>query len=273
MKNNSHIKSEKVGKPPSEIPRLLLGVPTDDDPPYPFEGHALARQMRKHGSLRGTEARFVRNAGATTYSGIRPISRLKNAVKGFESSTESDFWLMADMMMHDMVDAQSQPGKVQWIEDDRVQTWYPDGWFRRLMRKDLLAEIKPIAVACPDREKYPEQAALMARRLAGIKWATESLGMEFALFTELEIRLEPRFHNAKTMRRAISSHIPSSVVEGVEAELSGMPCCMTVLEFSRHLGPYAGMALNIACLLDLSAVSTHGTDSGLRFKECFGLVV
>ncbi|SFD23375.1 hypothetical protein SAMN04488059_13111 [Devosia psychrophila] len=36
--------------------------------------------------------------------------------------------------------------------------------------------------------------------------------------------------------------------------------------------PRCGKGKPFAGFLGLSAVSTHGTDSGLSFKECFGLV-
>jgi hypothetical protein len=251
-------------KPPKS--KLFLSVPTDEtsaasrrllsgtfdhsQSPYPFADQVLDRQKRKHESIRGSEARITRQAGASAYSGIVPLNVLKWATKAFESSIEGDFWVVLDFEMRDVIDARAQPGIVELEVLGKAEDWYPDMWVRRIGRKDLLVECKPAAMVHPDPEKYPADALYMKARIAAMEASAQRHGMEFELFTELEIRVEPRFYNAKAMRRALSSHIPADAIAEVERKLIELPSVMTVLEFSRHLGPYAGTALNIACILD-----------------------
>lgn len=225
----------------------LTGVGDDRDP---FAHQTKPRQKSKHPKLRGSEARFVRPRGASTYSGLQPIEALDFEAKAHESAIEGDFWLVADFIWPDMTAARAQPGKIDWYNQTGKHTWFPDGWIRRPGVHDLLVECKLISEVRPKDEKYPGHARRMKERVAGMRLASEILGMRFALYTELQIRCEPRFHNAKAMRRGLTSQLGKDLINEAAARLRTLPKFMTVLELSHHLGPYGGMAMNIACVLD-----------------------
>ncbi|WEJ56713.1 hypothetical protein [Devosia sp. FJ2-5-3] len=245
--NIEHVTTHPVTGMIVRGPMALNGVGDDRDP---FAHQILPRQKRKHESIRGSEARFLRTPGASLYTGIAPVHALSFASKAFESSIEGDFWTVSDFVWPDMTAARSQPGLLSWESPKHCGEWYPDSWVRRPGHLDRLIECKPVSEARPDKDKYPEEAQAAALRFAAMEEATAALGMRFTLYTELEIRSEPRFHNAKAMRRALSSHITDPMLAEAAAILKTLPEHMTVLEFSKHLGSLAGSALNIACLLD-----------------------
>lgn len=231
----------------------MAGVAAADDAPYPFADQIIERQKRKHESIRGSEARIVRSAGSSNYTGIVPLFGLHNATKAFESLIEQDFWTVFDFIVgDDVIDAKAQPGFLDLDLSGRGAKWYPDMWIRRSGRRDLLVECKPAYMVHPDPKKYPVEALYMAQRLAAMAAATERMGMDFALYTELEIRIEPRLTNAKAMRRGLSAHIPKELLASATARLSKMPRTMTVRAFAAELGDYAGGAMAIACRLDRS---------------------
>lgn len=230
--------------------RLLSGTETFEHGPYPFAGQILDRQKRKHESLRGSESRIVRSAGSSNYTGIVPLFCLESATKAFESLIEHDFWVVLDYAMRDVVDAKAQPGVVDLCVAGKAEKWYPDMWIRRSRRRDLLIECKPAALVHPDPTAFPLEAAYMEHRIAAMDAAAHEMNMDFELFTEIEIRTEPRLHNAKMMRRGLSSHVPADLQRDVELLLRSLPASMTVRELSRALGDYAGAAMAIACCLD-----------------------
>ncbi len=232
--------------------RLLTGVGTPVDAPYPFADQVLKRQKRKHESIRGSEARIVRSAGSSNYTGIVPLFCLERATKAFESLIEKDFWIVLDFMMRDVVDAKAQPGAIEIVVGSKTERWYPDMWIRRHGRRDLLVECKPAAIVHPASCSHPAEALYMERRIAAMEEAANGMGMDFALFTELEIRTEPRLHNAKTMRRALSAQLPTDLLREAAALLPSLPSIMTVRQFSHEIGRYAGAAMAIACCLDRS---------------------
>jgi hypothetical protein len=92
----------------------------------------------------------------------------------------------------------------------------------------------------------------MRARIAAMKAAADAMEMDFELYTELEVRLEPRNHNAKTMRRGLSAHVPADVLKTSVGILADLPATMTVRDLSRHLGDYAAASMAIACCLDRS---------------------
>ncbi|CAN7550707.1 hypothetical protein [Devosia sp. LjRoot3] len=217
---------------------------------YPFAHQILDRQKRKHEELRGSESRFLRHAGSSQYTGIKSVPRLGFATKAFESSIEGDFWVVADFLFTDMIAGKAQPGLLQLDVAGGHSDWYPDAWIRRRGRRDLLVECKPIAEAKPDPEKYPDEAAVMNARLAAMEAASIREGMDFRLYTEIQIRVEPRFHNAMAMKRSFTAHISQQQFAEIEAQLPSLPQILTVMEFSHHLGPLGGGAMHIACQLD-----------------------
>lgn len=230
---------------------LFIALPVDmADAPYPFAEQTLERQKRKHETLRGSESRIVRSAGSSNFTGIVPLFSLQGATKAFESLIEKDFWVVLDFVMRDVIDARAQPGVLEITVGSRIEQWYPDMWIRRSGCRDLLVECKPAEVLHPDAEKYPADALYMEARVEGMQRAAHEMNMDFEIFTELEIRTEPRLHNAKTMRRGLSSHVPEVVLKDAERRLRALPSVMTVRELSVTLGAYAGMGMAVACCLD-----------------------
>ncbi|SFV31721.1 hypothetical protein SAMN05216456_1436 [Devosia crocina] len=225
-------------------PLGMNGIGDDRDP---FAHQIKPRQKGKHKTLRGSEARVVRTRGASLYSGVQPIQALGFEGKAHESGVEGDFWLVADYLWPDMTDARAQPGKVEWFDAAGKHTWYPDAWIRRPGHIDLLVECKLVSDARPED---PVEALAMRKRLEGMRLSSEIVGMRFGLYTELEIRSEPRFHNAKAMRRALTAHIGEDVINDAASLLKELPEAMSVLEFSYHLGPHAALALNVVCILE-----------------------
>jgi hypothetical protein len=232
----------------------LFETPYSTEPsgmPDEFRVKLAPSQQRKHELIRGTAARRVRTAGADITTGTVPIHRLDRMTAHGEGELEIDFLTVVDFDWEDLETLVAQPDdNVALRYHGKVHRWVPDFLICRRGSRDMLAEVKPASKVHIDPKKFPEKAAVMKARIAAMRQRCHELGMDFGLFTELEVRLEPRFHNANAMYRAMTSHIPLEVVDAAEETLVELPKHFVVTDLFPYLGEFRYSTLNVCCLLD-----------------------
>lgn len=224
-----------------------------------FRISTAKRQSRKHELYRGTEFREVRIRSKDIYTGLVPLSfsaepgqpEPDTKMLGNESLTEGDFWTVINFTEKRLANAWSQPMRIEVEILGRQRHWIPDALLVfNDGRRPLLVEVKQLSAVKIDREKDPERALWVSAWHRALGRAAEARGCDFALYTDAEIRLEPRFYNSNVMARALSAQVPTAALQKAVGALADLPRPITVSTFAHRLGEYAKGALNIACVLD-----------------------
>jgi hypothetical protein len=159
-----------------------------------------------------------------TYTGSVNISRDGYRSVPFESLLEQDWLIRTDAFDRDLKRIVAQPrvddtetGGLRYRFDGKSRTWIPD--FFRQRRGPLgvqdpvpeLVEVKPLVAIYPDDpdEAIREQhEAYVEAKFETIRMAALSLGYEFVLATENEIRIQPSLQNAALMLRCCDPRFP-----------------------------------------------------------------
>lgn len=218
------------------------------------------RQKRKHEILRGTEFREVRIRGKDIYTGMTPIifpegeGKSRTRMLGFEGLTEGDFWSVVNFTERNLQSAVAQPTKLPIEMFGEKRHWIPDGQLEFKDGRKRLVEIKGLKAVAVDADADPFKARWVAEWLRAIEAAAHARGCEFALYTDADIRKEPRFYNAKMLARAQGSQIPDEALRVARVALGTLPSETTIRDLSEKIGSFRTSALMIACLLDRAGV-------------------
>lgn len=237
----------------------------------PLKAQPSKRQRRKNAKIRGSEARTVRTGGRRIFTSLYPLSTLDGKMLAGEAAIEGDFWVVADFIYPNLVDAVAQPFTIPIEVLGETHDWTPDALLSLEDGTQILVETKPLIFFSPaddenptlddglddfddDRDEIEEDdddpALVALAYLDAWKAAAAERGVKFLAMTEAEVRLEPRFYNAKVMHRAMGSPLRTEVRDIAIAALVEGPAELTVAEFSGHLGDHRLSALLIAAHLD-----------------------
>ena len=207
------------------------------------------RQRRTHSLIRGAEARAIRFGPRDIYTGMVLVPQVDKMLAA-EGLIEFDFWQMIGFAWPDIVEAFAQPSPLVIKVLGEKHTWIPDAFIRRGNGDSILVECKPLMWAQPDPETNPELAAYTPLVQRAMRTAAHSVGCQFHLMTENEVRMEPRFHNAKKMKRALAAQIPEPFVQAAFAVLECSPAEMIIAELAELLPAHTPYIVNLACVLD-----------------------
>jgi hypothetical protein len=218
---------------------------TKKDRPTPSK-----RQRRTHELLRGAETRPVRIRSKDIYTGDVPMARANGKLVSGEGFTEILAWIVLEFHVEDMVGAFAQTDKTRIRMFGVKHDWTPDGEIKRRLDRDLLFEVKTLEAIQPGPDTLPAIAAVMRERFRSMAAEAERQGKDFLLLTEHEVRMEPRFHNAKMMFRALASNIGDDVLDAVRYVLHDMEEVLSVRDLADAVPALRSSMLLVACLLD-----------------------
>ena len=142
--------------------------------------------MRVRSPRSGAPVREVRRRAASCTTGAVPVPASGGVLHG-EGRLDVDLHIVASVLPW-VREYRPQPMRLPILVDGRWSSYVPDGRLLGLARP-LCVEVKPLAMlrASPDLEG----------RKGAIERALDALGEDFAVWTELDIRAEPLFQNAK----------------------------------------------------------------------------
>lgn len=245
------------------IPGYSDVEPTND--PVVFEHHiGTSRGRRKHHNLyRGTETRSHRYRGADSYTGDVPMTRLGGKVMGGFSMMEQDAYLTIDFKVENLLDAVAQPQRVPIVVGGKQRWWHPDALLKLRDEPPAFVEVKTIAALHPRTpspgaskeeveriERRNRRVAITRIRIAAIRAAINSMGAQFWLLTEHQIRIQPQLHNADVMWCGMTANIPEEWIAEAVVALRRMPPVATVADLSACLPEFADSIIMLACVLD-----------------------
>lgn len=139
-------------------------------------------------------ARKITNTGTLKNIGKFPSIKNKRAV-WFESLIERDFLYLIEFD-RDVLKYQEQPFKIKYSLNGKKRVYTPDFLIERKEKKQVI-EIKPQSKV--EKKEFIQFSTFMKDFFAEEKH-------EFLVVTDLEIRIEPKFSNIKTLWRY--AHMP-----------------------------------------------------------------
>lgn len=201
--------------------------------------------------MRPASVRNPKRYFGDTYTGSVNISRDGYRAVQFESLLEQDWLVRTDAFDRDLVCIVAQPwvddtksGGLGYKFDGRYRTWIPDYFRQRRGPPGIqapvpdLVEVKPLIAIYPDD---PDEAirerdqAYVEAKFEAIRLAALSLGYEFVLATENEIRIQPSLHNAGLMLRCCGPTFPIAWEKIGEQAVLALPRSSSVNELQAVL--------------------------------------
>ena len=158
--------------------------------------------MRRRGHhAPGVPVREVRRRSSACTTGSVPVPETSDALHG-EGRLDIDLQIIASVLPW-VREYRAQPMRLPICVNGRWSHYVPDGRILGLARP-LCIEVKPITklTASPDLDG----------RKAAIESALGAINEDFAVWTELEIRAEPLFPNAKLVWSNAQNLKPQEVV-------------------------------------------------------------
>ncbi|MGC0322527.1 hypothetical protein ABIG06_003156 [Bradyrhizobium sp. USDA 326] len=178
--------------------------------------------------------RDPRRPSRDNYTGQVPMARCGWKGIPFESMIEMDFLVVTDAFLRTLLGIEAQPCVVEYFFDGKHRRWIPD--FALVVSDDprrILVEVKTLLDLYPEDA---EEAAHARAKWAAIERAAISAGYGFALYTENEIRVQPRLDNAMMTSGVVSRFFPKNRIQaGIDGVLK-LPNGSSVLDLERMIG-------------------------------------
>jgi hypothetical protein len=154
----------------------------------------------------------------------------------FESVLEFHYALQTDAFTFDLVQMDAQPLALKYWYDGKYRTWTPDFLVRRRGRnRALLSEVKSYGFLYP--EDAQKRAWIRGKFQAIAKAASDAApGYDFSLFTEREIWIQPRLHNAELMMTAVYRGYPEELCNAGRTAVLTLPHSSDLSELQTALG-------------------------------------
>lgn len=168
------------------------------------------------------------------YTGLVPMARCGWKGIPFESMIEMDWLIVSDAFHRTLREIEAQPCIVDYFIDGKHRKWIPD--FGLTVSDDsrpILVEVKTLKDLYP---KDPELAGYTRAKWAAIERAAIEQGYGFALYTENEIRVQPRLENATLSSAVVSRFFPKDRLQAGIAGVLKLPNGSRVLDLERLLG-------------------------------------
>jgi len=204
---------------------------------YKVQGATRSKKGRyrtkTHRLIKGAEERKIRTGRRNHFVGDVPMTRLNGKLVSGESLLEIDALTVLDFD-GGFADVVAQPFTTTITVGLKERRWTPDFLIRQNDRPNDVIEVKMLSWLY---HKDPAKATLARKRLEAMRVACSKLGHNFSLWTEDEIRVEPRLYNAKMAQRHCGPLVPeSSIVLGLSA-LVATPDSIAIRKFADLIAP------------------------------------
>ena len=154
--------------------------------------------------------------------------------RSVESMIEMDWLIVTDTFLRALCGIDAQPCIVGYFFDGKHRKWIPD--FRTTVRnaaRRTLVEVKTLEHLYPED---PELKVLRRAKWAAIERAAINEGYGFALYTENEIRVQPRLANAMLSSAVVNRFFPKNRLQaGIDGVLK-LPNGSSILDLERLIG-------------------------------------
>jgi len=191
-------------------------------------------RAKTHALIKGAEVRKVRTGRRDHFVGDVPMTRLNGKLASGESLLEIDALHVVDAYDDNFTDVIAQPFTTTIVVVSRERRWTPDFLLRRPRSVDEVVEVKALSWLY---HKDPEKALLARKRIAAMKTACARRGYAFGLWTEDEIRVEPRLYNAKLVHRHCGPFVPSESILLALSALAAAPDSIAIRDFADLIAP------------------------------------
>ena len=187
--------------------------------------------------------RDPRRPPRNNYTGLVPMARCGWKGIPFESMIEMDWLIVTDAFLRSLRGIEAQPCIVGYFFDGKHRKWIPDfGLSVSTDSRRILVEVKTLLALYPED---PELKDFVRAKWAAIERAAIREGTGFALYTENEIRVQPRLDNATRSSSVVNRFFPKNRLQaGIDAVLM-LPNGSSVLDLEHLLGD-KGDGLNVA---------------------------
>jgi hypothetical protein len=162
------------------------------------------------------------------------MTRLNGKLVSGDSLLEIDALHVVDAYDDNFTDVIAQPFTTTIVVLSRERRWTPDFLLRRRRSRDEVIEVKALSWLY---HKDPEKASLARKRIAAMRSACSLQGYAFGLWTEDEIRVEPRLYNAKLVHRHCGPFVPNEDILLALSALARAPDSFTIRDFADLIAP------------------------------------
>lgn len=161
------------------------------------------------------------------------MMRLEQKLIGARSLLALDFLTVIDAFTKDIASIVDQPAALTVNVRGEAKEWEPD---YAIAHKDGRRDLVMVRTVGWLMKRDPDYAAWMRDFVDAMTRAAKRAGYGFRLVTEEQIRIQPRFSNAKLLRRHVVSYRSSDGEIAAIDALADLPGKSSVAELQAQLG-------------------------------------
>lgn len=206
----------------------------------------------------------IRTGHEDHYVGETPLLRLSRKLVAARSLLALDYLTVTDAVWRDLENVEEMPFVIDVCYGGRPREWIPDYLVVRKGRIGDLVMVRTLGWLHPTSSRRRDH---VLERLATYREAARVNGFGFRLYTEEQVRVQPRLYNAKLLARHVSPFMPRAEIVAAIDALGDLPTESSVPALGERLGrPDSALrlALNLHWLghVRMDPKVYHGRDTG-----------